>query len=388
MNNIDELLKQALSPVEQPGARLNERTLKKVKEMERMTEKKGKIGRLPMAAAIAAAVFVLGSGTAFAAWKYLTPAQVASENEMGKLAEAFEGDDAVLVNEKQTIGGYTITLLGVTSGENLSECVEENGVKDDKTYVVAAVEKEDGSPMPKTSDEAYINEVFFMSPLIRGLDPNQYSAMSMGGGYQEFEQDGILYRLVECDNVEIFADRGLYFCVNSGAFYDQQAYSYDAGTGEITRREGYDGVNALFDLPIDPAKGDREAARAYLEQWAESMESTEDEVTEIPMEVQEFMDHLTAENLDDYAERIESTVQTLTPDQEGYVKYSYELENGSGGEGEIPVWDMFPDKKCGVPFIGGYSLSDDLLESMLIEVFTLNEDGSVTFAIYVPKQAE
>lgn len=388
--NIDELLKQALSPVEQPEYRLNERTLEKVKEMERMKAKKGKMGRLPMAAAIAAAVFVLGAGTAYAAWRYLTPAQVAQENEMGKLAESFEGDDAVMINEKQTVGDYTVTLLGVASGKNLSGYVEDNGVKDDKTYVVAAIEKADGSAMPGTGDEAYNDEVFFMSPLVKGLDPNWHNAMTMSGGYTEFEQDGILYRLAECDNVEIFADKGLYFCVNEGAFYDNQAYRYDEATGEITRNENYDGLNALFTLPIDPSKGDPEAAEAYLKEWEKSMEGDEEEdALEAPTDIDEFMELLNAEpeNLDLYTERLESTVQVLTPDKEGYIRYSYELESGAAGSGEDSAWEMFPDKQPGTIHIGGYAGSDEL-EDLKIDVFILNEDGTITYALYVPKQAE
>jgi len=385
--NIDELLKQALSPVEEPGVRLNERTLKKAEEMEHMKSKKGKIGRLPMAAAIGAAVFVLGSGTAFAAWKYLTPAQVAQENGMEKLAAAFEGDDAVLINEKQTVGGYEITLLGVASGKDLSECVQESEIEENKTYVVTAVEKTDGSPMPEVSEETYGEEPFFMSPLIQGLDPNWYNAVTMGGGYGEFAQDGIMYRLVECDNVEIFADRGLYFCVNSGTFYDQTAYIYDAATGEIIRNEDYDGVNALFVLPIDPAKGNREEAEAYLKEWENSWEEDE-EVPEISMDVQKFMDDLTSENLDTYAERVESTVQVVTPDREGEFSYSYDLDKGTEGisaSGVESVENLFPDQKCNVPVIGGYS-DNGSLEGLLIDVFTLNEDGTVTYAVYVPKK--
>lgn len=384
---IDELLKQALSPVEQPGSCLNERTLERVKEMEHMKAKKGKAGRLPMAAAIAAAVFVLGSGSVYAAWRYLTPAQVAQENEMSKLAKAFESDDAVMINEKQTAGGYTVSLLGVASGKNLSEYVEEGDVKDDKTYVVAAIEKEDGSPMPDTDSEAYGEETFFMSPLIKGMDPNMHNAVTMGGGYAEFVQDGILYRLVECDNVEIFADKGLYFSVNEGAFYDQQAYGYDEATGEITRNEAYDGLNALFVLPIDASKGDPEAAKAYLEEWEKSMERDEaEDEAEIPADIEEFMNRLyeNPENLELYADRIESTVQVLTPDKEGYVAFSYELEDGTAGEGEYSVGELFPDKKAGTIRISGWS-GGETLDSMVIDVFTLNEDGTVTYAVYVPK---
>ena len=34
----------------------------------------------------------------------------------------------------------------------------------------------------------------------------------------------------------------------------------------------------------------------------------------------------------------------------------------------------------------GYSYSDGELESLLVDVATLNEDGTVTFALYRPKK--
>ena len=81
------------------------------------------------------------------------------------------------------------------------------------------------------------------------------------------------------------------------------------------------------------------------------------------------------------AERIESTVQVCTPDADGIADYSYDLEDG-GGSGGLFVNELFPDKKPGSMASDGYSYSDGGIESLLVHVCTLNEDGTVTFAVY------
>ena len=55
-------------------------------------------------AVIAAAVLVVGGGTNYAAWRYLTPQEAAAELQDKKLVNAFSGEDAILVNETQTYG--------------------------------------------------------------------------------------------------------------------------------------------------------------------------------------------------------------------------------------------------------------------------------------------
>ena len=69
----------------------------------------------------------------------------------------------------------------------------------------------------------------------------------------------------------MFADRTLYLAVNDGTFFAPDAYCFDEATGEITRNEGYEGVNALFLLPLDKGKADKEKAEAYLKQLEEEL---------------------------------------------------------------------------------------------------------------------
>ena len=273
--NLELLLQQALSPNEETSYWLNQNILKRAKEREHMGKTYKK--RIPAAAMMAAAVLTVGSLTAVAAWKYLTPEKVAEEVEDQGLAAAFQGEDAISIQESQEYGPYKITLLGVVSGENLSQYARTDGageIRSDRTYVVTAIENADGSPRPATSEEGYGQEPFFVSPLIKGQNPSFFNAMTMGGGYTEFVQDGIQYRITETDNVEAFADRTLYLAVNSGPLYDNGAYQFDEATGEITRNEAYDGVNALFHLPLDESKADKEKADAYIKQLEKELNGT------------------------------------------------------------------------------------------------------------------
>jgi hypothetical protein len=88
---------------------------------------------------------------------------------------------------------------------------------------------------------------------------------SMDGGYSDNVADGILYRIIECDNVEIFADRGLYLAVcTGGPFYNGDAFIQNERTGEITANPNFDGASAVFDLPLDTKLADPAEAERYL----------------------------------------------------------------------------------------------------------------------------
>lgn len=389
-NSMDQLLKTALAPANVPDERLNIQVLREAEEREAMAKKKKHYRRFPAAAVLAACILVLGSITAVAAYRYLSPAQAAEEAGDDLLKEAFMGEDAVLVNEAQESGGYRVTLLGSVAGKNISRFISEDGSgipEDDRIYTVVAIEHGDGTPMPESSSDEYLKEAFYVSHYIRGLDPNRYSMMSLGGGYTEFVKDGILYRLIEMDNIEMFADKGIYVGVNTGTFYDADAYYYEESTGEMRRNESYQGVNALFELPVDKSKANPAAAAAYLEEYEKSLNEPSEpvEMDAADMEVDAFLNMLTSDNLEEYCEAIESTRQVCTPDKDGNISYGYELENGMGGNGTIPVDEVSPDGKTGVWNIKGCAYSEGMPD-LVIDVFALNEDGTVTYVVYRPKQ--
>ncbi len=116
------------------------------------------------------------------------------EVEDDTLKKAFLGEEAVLVNETQEMGGYKITLLGSVAGKNLSDYLswDDAGLpKDDRLYTVVAIEHGDGTPMPDTSSADYGKEPFYASCYIRGLNPLEYSISHIGGGYSAFVKEGV-----------------------------------------------------------------------------------------------------------------------------------------------------------------------------------------------------
>lgn len=295
-SRIDELLMRALAPTNDAEDWLNQKILRRVEEMQNMNEKQNYIKKISVAVMTAALVLGVTSLTAYASWRYLSAQEVAEEVKDFQLADAFLSEDAICVNEVQSYGGYRITLLGMVSGDDLSQYprVHDNTLQTDRVYAVVTIENEDGTPMPDTSSEAYGELEFFVSPLVGGLNPVTYNAASMNGNYSEMWENGALYRLIECDNVDIFADRGLYLCVSEGSFYDKSAYQYDKETGQISRNEDYSGLNALFDLPVDTAKADPEKATEYLALLG--LEEPQDNYKNVMLDIDPLSLEITGEN--------------------------------------------------------------------------------------------
>ena len=76
MKELDELLKENLLPDCVPEKSLNASIVKKVKETQNMKHRTLKSG---VAAAAAIGILVVGSASAYAAYRYLTPSQVADQ---------------------------------------------------------------------------------------------------------------------------------------------------------------------------------------------------------------------------------------------------------------------------------------------------------------------
>lgn len=212
----------------------------------------------------AAVALILGT-TVFAAYKYLSARQAAVLMGDDKLAECFEGSEAQ--SETVTDGKYCATVLGIVSGENLSKFESSAWeVFPERTYAVVAIERAD------KTDMTYDDEVL-VTPLIEGLEPWKYNVFTMNGGYQAIIKDGVLYRIVEFDSIEYFADRHVYLAVLSDTFYDNAAFDYDEKTGLITENKAYEGTNILFDLKLDKQKANPAAAEKYLKTLKEQQES-------------------------------------------------------------------------------------------------------------------
>lgn len=265
MNDIDKILKAALSPTKYPSDQLNDKIMKQMKESGEMRFKNR---NLIIAAAVVICLLIIPT-SAYAAYRYLLPKDAAIEMQDDKLGESFEKSGTEVL-QTVTDGLYKVTYLGHVSGESISErtgSVWE--LHPERTYVAVAIEKTDGTEM---SDE----DGLFVSPLIQGLKPWSYNIASMNGSYMGKVIDGVLYRIIECDNIEMFADKELYLAVSNTIFYSVDAFNYDEETGLITVNEAYNGTNILFDMELDSSKADPEKAEAYLKQLEEEWNSDTD----------------------------------------------------------------------------------------------------------------
>ena len=325
--------------------------------------------------------------SAYAAWRYLTPNEAVREMGEPRLADAFSEENAVYLNETQSYGGYDVTLLGITGGKNLTSYryLEENtAILEDRSYILIAVESEEADPASYMDLE--------LVPIITGYDADlcQSIALAAGDSVHSVIKDNVLYYLYECSDLEKFADHAVYVCVSDDTpGFSKYTYLYDSAAGTIARNEQYEGLNALFAVPLDSSKADPNAAAAQvkacedrrnaLEQTPGSMEG----FSESLQEAFRFVEQITPENISDYATPLtgENAELTFVPDSQGRVDIRY-----SDGTGEsrmkIEPKDLFADGKTEAVSYSG--ASDGNPDSILVEYYTLNEDGSVTLRLYTP----
>lgn len=386
---LDHILKESLTPDYEPDLLLNQKIINHVKEREQMRIKTRKW--IPGIIFSLAIILAAGSGVAYAAYKFLTAEDAVESTGNEKLALAFSGEDGIEINETQKFQNFDVTLLGIASGKNLSEYVtEKNGeILKDRSYIVTAVARTDGGVMPENlADEAYDKMRFYISPLISGCDPAEINLVSLDGVYTEFVRDGVLYRLTECSNIEIFADRTVYLCVsdqdqNGAAGYNEAAYEFDNDTGEISRADNYVGVNALFVLSLDKNLADPEAAEEFLSAF-EQEETDVQKYEASQKEADEFMSGITPDNIDQYATLLEDSVYVFDADEDEAV-YKYTMPDGESLMRLMIRQREFPDGKAGMSERISYFPNEDGIQFLKIITFTLNEDETVTGAVYIPK---
>ena len=370
-NNLDSLLKAALSRTDTPDAELVQKVKYKLITEEPVL-KKSAAKRSFRTAAVAVMAFALITTTAFAAWYFLKPSEVADHFKDYALSAAFESETAVNINASVTSGDYTFTLLAIVTGKDITDMpYYSEEVQDERTYVVVAIRNADGTPMPDTKDDKYGQTSFFASPLVKGLNPARVNALSMNGGYSETVVDGILYRIVECDGVAMFADRGLYFAICTDTFYDKDAFIYNEQTGEIKANPNYNGASAVFDLPIDKSLADPEKAEQYLENmYQQPDEDNADEVSNL------------WDNVDwDKTVPVASTVKELTVDTNGKISYTYDFEYGSGTI-STRFEDCFVKNQKAQSVIVSHMASDDKVYAVR---FSMDEKGTITGAVVKPE---
>lgn len=383
--DIDQILRHALSPEEEPDIWLNAKIINGVKEKSNMSNRKHKISKFAFCVIL---ILAIGTTVAFTAWNYLKPQEVAENILDKKLATAFEGEDAIVINESQTYGNINVNLLGIVSGRDLSDFIgREKQVLPNLTYVVVAIKNVDGTPIEEVDNfELGFGDKIFVSPLINGLDPAKYNYHTMNGYYTDFITDGVFYRIVGYDNAEVFLNRGIYISVNDGYKYEEDAYLYNESTGDITRNEEYKGVNALFTLPKDEdkvltAKEERHK-KLLIDRWKKNepiLEDISDPADAVAYNRQLEKDIVKMKKLikeGKLTPYYEENVQV----KDGYIYYDIDYEDDMGGTGgSILDSYAFEDGKIGLSEAVNFGSDDKTVNTV---TFTKEKDGTVTIKAY------
>lgn len=366
-----------------------------------MSEKRSYRQRSKVVAAVVCTVILLGSGSVYAANHYLNPSQIVDEiSADSALSKAFADKDAITINETQTSNGYDITLLGLVSGEKLGLYVPDETkkeVSDKHSYAALAISKSDGSKMS--------NRNFCVSPLINGEAFTDVNAATLNVGLSWFEKDGVIYELIECDNLEIFADRGVYLSLVDDFGDEVAAFRMDEATGKYHKVKDYAGTSALFTLPLDKDKADTMAADKFLVSLRREADSetdgeraavgvavgdaSDEAISYINEKAQALVDSITEDNLKEYFVLDESRpIFTARPDEKGWIDFGTAYVEDcdwtvNGGSGYLTDW-LADDEDFNV--VSTVVSSDDEtradMSTLEITVVFKNDDGSFTEATY------
>jgi len=290
---LDELLAYAPAFSEKSLANIKARSFAQINHKEKHNMKKSKIGRLGTVAAAVFAIMVFTTSV-LAAWHFLRPSEVVEHTGDIALSAAFEGESAININQSITSGNHTFTLLAVVSGEDITDHPIYNSTGEilhDRTYAVLAIQNADGSPMPSPQDDEY--EPFMVSPFVRGINPWQANIFTLDGGQHAMVIDGILYIVIDFNDITMFADRGVYLGVNAGgfsAFALMDAFIFNEQTGEITANPYSSRISVIFEIPFDETLADPERAEQFLNNNLFPMQS--DGVDPVPSDANQQSDPL------------------------------------------------------------------------------------------------
>lgn len=204
---------------------------------------------------VAALIIAFLSFAAFAISKLLSAGEVAERLGENQLANSFNGQSIEV--ESVTDKGYTVSFLGIVKGAKF----ESNEIKSDCSYYVISVASSDGSPLSLVEGNP-----LGMSVIIEGYPTWKINTWSLNTSASGLEENGILYYLYDCENLEIFADKNVLLAVYEGLFPSVDIITMRPdGTFEFA--EDYNGFEAMFRIPIDSSKANPEAANKILNEY-------------------------------------------------------------------------------------------------------------------------
>ena len=222
--------------------------------------------------AVICLVVILGGIGTYAASRFLSTKQIATEMNDLSVKKAFVGNNVTQLNEMQRSHGYDVTLLGIVTSDDSSIATLEGHeieIIKDNTYIAFAVEKDDGSAIIEGQKK------FNVVPLIQGTVLAEIMAPLLGGcdTYSFIEQGG-LYEVVAMPNMEIFADRGVWLGITD-ADEVQKVFVLNPKDDRYRVTSEDNNMAVLFQLPLDATKADTKRAEERLEQYKEGQKAAD-----------------------------------------------------------------------------------------------------------------
>lgn len=204
-------------------------------------------------------LLVLLTFAAIATLHLLSPREVALTLQDEAVAALFADEANAMQPQTVTDGGYSVTLLGVASGERLVDYFDLE-TKETHNYAVLCVGRANGTPV--TPEEC---ASFLFLPLIGGYDPARLAPFTMTIGRSAFYRDGLMYTLVDMVDLTPFADRALWLILLQSPFPTAEVVTLDSN-GDPDYTDSYTGIRVRFRLPLDPGLANAQKAAALLQQ--------------------------------------------------------------------------------------------------------------------------
>lgn len=305
-------------------------------------------------------ITVVLSVTAFAISSLLSARDVAQKLGESYAADSFEQQE--FVSESVTDKGYTVSFLGAVKGERFVDA----GAEAECSYFVVSVASADGSALSLINGNP-----LGMSIIIEGYPAWQVNTWSLNTSAVGTEENGVLYYLYACENLEIFADRNVYLAVYEGFIPGLDIITMNSD-GTFNFAESYSGFKAMFKLPLDPSKADPEAANELLKEYFEDENAHlkyKDEAVQIADGkqiiseeygfIERSEDNEKGEYIIDYLGRKSGTEIGVTEDEE-YEFYVYSVRKSDGTPltiTDVPLEIQPVIKGCPVWAVNGHKLN-------------------------------
>ncbi|MCL2020471.1 MAG: hypothetical protein FWG70_12065 [Oscillospiraceae bacterium] len=230
-----------------------------------------KLSRRPIVAVAAIALVIALSVAGYAIVMNLrSPGDIARDEGMNKLAEAFDNGSGLEIQESVVSNGYVLSLHGLAIGSDLNEYRDFTEINSEETYAIISIAKESGAKMQYSDPEFALPLRFHSNILFEGFKPWQFNSVFFGLGGSVFEKDGVMYMIYSVgENVEIFADKAVYLAIwddsEAGVYPSSELFEI-SDDGKISFVSGLTSAHALFTLPLDSSKADPAKVEKLLDE--------------------------------------------------------------------------------------------------------------------------